>query len=77
MKNYVDVICLNQKNGKIKPLCIVWDDGVKYPIDKIVQVINAASIKSGGMSLRYTCKIGLNFRYLYFSEGKWFIEKFD
>lgn len=77
MRRYVDVVCLNEKSGKVKPLYIVWDDGKKYPIDKIIQIIPAASLKSGGIGLRYTCQIGLNFRYLFFCEGKWFVESFD
>ncbi len=75
MKKFVNVIGYFNKKGDIKPLYIVWDDGSKYPIDKVVQVIPAATIHSGGMGLRYTCKIGREFRYLFLEEGKWFVEK--
>ncbi|MDI9541171.1 MAG: hypothetical protein QM204_06905 [Bacillota bacterium] len=75
MKQFVDVICLNQKTGQIRPLYILWENGIKYPIDKITQIIPAASLRSGGMGLRFTCKIGNNYRYLFLEEGKWFIEK--
>ncbi|HPX32478.1 MAG TPA: hypothetical protein PLT36_03140 [Erysipelotrichaceae bacterium] len=75
MKQFVDVICLNQKTGQIRPLYILWENGEKYPIDKITQIIPAASLKSGGMGLRFTCKIGNSYRYLFLEEGKWFIEK--
>ena len=77
MKQYVDVICIYTKNGKIKPLYVVWEDGNKYPIDKITQIIPSASRSSGGMGIRYTCCFGKQQRYLYLEEGKWFIEKPD
>jgi len=75
MKQYIDVICLYQKTGQIKPIYIIWEDGRKYLIERITQIIPAASLKSGGMGLRYTCKICSQQRYLYLEEGRWFIEK--
>lgn len=75
MKQFVNVICMYMKTGQIQPLYIVWDDGIKYPIDKVTQIIPAASLRSGGMGLRYTCKIGTAQRYLFLEEGKWFIER--
>ena len=75
MKQYVDVICMHTKNGLVKPLYIIWNDGIRYPIDKIMQVVPAASLFSGGMGMRYTCKIGNQLRYLFLEEGKWFVEK--
>ncbi len=77
MKQFVDVICLYEKSGQIRPLYIVWDNKVKYQIDRVTQIIPAASLKSGGMGLRYTCRFGNNMRYLFFEEGKWFIERPD
>lgn len=74
-KQFVDVICLVEKNGQVKPLYIIWEDGNKYPIDRIIQIIPAASLRSGGMGLRYTCKFGRQQRYLFLEEGKWFIER--
>ena len=74
MKQFVDVICLNQKTGQIRPLYILWENGIKYPIDKITDN-SSCFIKKWGMGLRFTCKIGNNYRYLFLEEGKWFIEK--
>lgn len=75
MKLYVDVIVLNTKEGQIKPLMIVWQNGVKYAIDKISQVTKAASTIAGGSGIRYTCQIQGQQRYLFLEEDKWFIEK--
>ena len=75
MKEYVEVICVYSKSGQIKPLFIVWQDGIKYKIDRITQIVPSASLYSGGMGMRYTCRIGSQTRYLFLEEGRWFIEK--
>lgn len=75
MKIYVDVITLNTKEGKIKPLAIVWANGVKYTIDKVTQITKAASTIAGGTGLRFTCFIQGQSRYLFLEEDRWFIEK--
>lgn len=75
MKIYVDVIVLNTKEGQVKPLAIVWMNGVKYAIDKVTQITKAASTIAGGSGLRYTCKIQGQLRYLFLEEDRWFIEK--
>lgn len=77
MKHYVDVIVLNRKDGQLKPLAIVWRNGVKYPIDKITQVTRAASTLAGGSGIRYSCRIQNQERYLYLEEDRWFIEGKD
>lgn len=75
MKIYVDVIVLNTKDGKVKPVAIVWTNGVKYSIDKVTQVTRAASTLAGGSGMRYTCHIQGQSRYLFLEEDRWFIEK--
>ncbi len=52
MKQKVAVVALHTKNGEVKPLFIVWDNHVKYPIDRIVRKEKAASLKSGGFGIR-------------------------
>ncbi len=75
MKIYIDVIVLNTKDGQIKPLAIVWLNGVKYAIDKVSQISRAASTLAGGAGIRYTCQIQGKSRYLFLEEDRWFIEK--
>lgn len=78
IRKYVDVICLNDKAGNIKPLYLIWDDIKKIPIIKIKQICPRASLKVGGSGLRYTCDFGSNkIRHLYFDRGKWFVELED
>ena len=75
MKQYVDVICVHYKNGRVWPVCILWEDGMKYPIDEIRDVRPAASLKNGGSGLRYTCRFGASWRHLFLDDDKWFIER--
>jgi len=74
-KQYIQVVASFNKEGKITPLSVMGDNGLTYSIDKITQIINAASLKSGGAGIRYTCTIGGHVRYLYLEETRWFIEK--
>lgn len=75
MKQRVAVVALHTKEGIITPLFIVWDNHVKYPIDRILKKQKAASLKSGGFGIRYTVRIANQVRYLYYENPGWFIEK--
>ena len=78
IRKYVDVICLNDKGGNIKPLYLIWDDIKKIPILKVTQICPRASLKVGGSGLRYTCLFSQNkVRHLYYDRGKWFVEVED
>ena len=68
MKQFVDVICVHYKNGKVWPV-------LKYPIDEISEIRPAASLKNGGSGLRYTCRIRASWRHLFLDNDKWFIER--
>lgn len=74
-KQYVDVICLHDSQGYVKPLTVIWKNGMRYAVDKIMQVVPAASLKSGGVGIRYTCRIQNQYRYLFLEDNKWFVEK--
>ncbi len=82
-KTYVSVDAVFDKNGKMMPKTIIWDDGRKFEIDYILDIRPAASIRSGGWGDRYTISICERLRYLFFERGstlrgtpvgKWFIE---
>ena len=77
-KRYVDVICLNDQGGNLKPLFLIWDDNKKIPIRKVKSICPRASLKAGGSGLRYTCEIsGTITRHLFYDRGKWFVEMQD
>ncbi len=73
-KQYVSVTARFHADGTLVPLCINWSDGRKFPIDKIIDMRRAASLKAGGAGVRYTCMIGGRERYLFFEDTRWFVE---
>ncbi len=78
IRKYVDVICLNDKGGNIKPLYLIWGENRKVPIVRIKEVCPRASLKVGGSGLRYTCVFEANkIRHLYYDRGKWYVEMYD
>ena len=78
VRKYVDVICLNDKRGTVKPLYIIWDEHRKIPIVKIKEVCLNSNLKRGGSGVRYTCIFEADrIRHLYYDNGKWFVEQAD
>lgn len=77
-RKYVDVICLNDQAGNVKPLYLIWNDLRKIPIIKVKEICPRASLKVGGSGLRYTCLFESNqVRHLYLDRGRWFVEVND
>jgi hypothetical protein len=78
-KVYVDVNEDRLKDGRIVPRSFVWEDGYRYKIDKVLDVRPAASLKAGGVGLRYTIRAGNRETYLFLEEdkmgAKWFMER--
>lgn len=72
-KVYVDVLAKYQASGFVKPLWIVWPDGRKFEIDRILDVRKAAS-DVGGQGYRFTCRICNQEKFLFLEENKWFME---
>lgn len=72
-KRYVEVIARITREGKITPLYVVWENGCKYEIDRILEVRNAAS-QVGGCGVMYRCRIQGQERNLYYEINKWFLE---
>lgn len=73
IKKYVEVLARFDTDGKIIPFMLKMDDE-KYEIDRIKDIRPAASLKSGGAGIRYTCSIMGATAYLFLEESKWFIE---
>lgn len=73
IKKYVEVLAKFDLDGRIIPLMIKLDDE-KYEIDRVRDIRPAASLKSGGAGIRYTCNIMGVQTYLFLEETKWFIE---
>ena len=73
MKKYVEVTAHHNAQGFVRPLILWWDDGRKYEIDRVLDVRRAASLKAGGIGIRYTCRILGKERYSYLDEDKWYV----
>ena len=63
------------KDGSIRPMKMIWEDGATYDIDRVLHVTPAASLKVGGCGKRYTVMIEGKQRDIYDEYGKWFVEK--
>lgn len=75
-KIVVEVVARFDTAGGLTPLYIVWHDGRKLEIDRVLDVRRAASLKAGGMGIRYTVRIFGKQRYLWFEDlsNTWFVE---
>jgi len=73
-KIYVDMTAVFDEMGNIMPVMFRFEDGNTYHIDKIIDVKKRAAMKTGGVGLRYTCRIKNALKYIYLEENRWFIE---
>ncbi len=72
-KKYVPVVVRFEADGRLRPLVIEFDEGRRYPIDRIVDVRRAACQSVGGVGVRYTCRIGGRESYLWLEKNRWFV----
>lgn len=73
-KVYVEVIARFNTDGGIIPLSIIWEDGRTYEIDQVCDICQRASLKVGGVGLRFTCRIKGRETFLFLEEFRWFVE---
>jgi len=64
-KVFVEVTARFDVDGNITPISLVWEDGTTYEIEKVTDVRRAASLKAGGMGIRYTVSINRKQSYLW------------
>lgn len=83
-KVYVAVKADFNEEGIMLPREITWEDGMKYEIDRVLDIRQAAAMKAGGQGDRYTVKINGQQSYLFFERstnqtgnnlGRWFVER--
>lgn len=73
-KKYVEVIADHSEEGEVRPLCIIWDTGVRYQIDRVLEARQAHSLKTGGTGVRYKIRIGGHDTFLWYEGPRWFVE---
>ncbi len=83
-KVYVPVDVEFRSDGTMLPRIIVWEDGTRYEIDRILDVRQAAAMKAGGQGDRYTISVQGKQSFLFFERlpnqtgrciGRWFVER--
>lgn len=84
LKVYVKVIVTFTEEGQMRPRMVMWEDGHKYKIDRVIDIKQAAAMRCGGQGDRYTVRIDNKETYLYFERstsltgdnvGRWFVER--
>lgn len=84
IRRYVEVAADFDTDGIMRPLLLIWEDGRKYEIDKVIDIRQAHAQKAGGQGDRYTVLINGRERYLFFERnstltgnciGRWFVEQ--
>ncbi|MBS3885475.1 MAG: hypothetical protein KGZ41_01265 [Dethiobacter sp.] len=76
-KVYVKVEALFHPDGRLTPVALWWENGCRYTIDRVVDICRAASLKAGGIGMRYTCTVQGRQIYLFYEEDRWFMERLE
>jgi len=83
-KAYVTVVTEIRDDGMMLPLLIKWEDGIKYEVDRVIDVRPGYAAKAGGQGDRYTIMVNGRRTHLYFERstnitgkiiGRWFVER--
>lgn len=84
LKVYVEVEVCFREDGVMLPRLIVWENGLRYGIDRVSDIRQASAAKAGGQGDRYTVWINGRQGYLFFERnsslsgntiGRWFVER--
>jgi len=70
----VGILAEFSPSGRVTPKAILWEDGRRFSIDHILDMRRAASLKAGGLGIRYICKVHGKEVMLYKDEDRWFME---
>ena len=71
-------------DGLMLPRLITWEDGMKYEVDRVIDVRPGYAAKAGGQGDRYTIMVSGKETYLFFEHntdygsrdlGRWFVER--
>lgn len=73
----VETVVRFAKDGGMRPLYIVWEDGRTYEIERIRFIERAPARVSAVLPVRFTCVMGGTDKYLYYEAGsqRWFVER--
>lgn len=71
-KHYVSVESTVDSDGILQPTKILWDDGRRWEIRKILHTCMPSHHEFEG--IRYTIKIGRVEKYLYRDGQRWYVD---
>ena len=71
----LDIIVRYTPDGRAIPKTILWEDGRRFSIDRILDTRKVAALKCGGVGTRYICKICNKEGAIFDEDGCWFLEK--
>ena len=83
-KVYVSVFVEHRSDGTMLPREIIWEDGQKYEIARVIDIRQAYAAKAGGHGDRYTIQVnGASSIFFYERStnltgntiGRWFVER--
>lgn len=74
-KVYVPVIVAITTDGQMYPRSLVWEDSKCFTIDKVLGHRPIINPKWGAHCDQYTVIIQGRQKYLYYENGRWFVER--
>ncbi len=83
-KVYLGVEVAFNTGGQMLPRTVIWEDGRRYEVDRVLDIRPAPALKAGGQGDRYTLRIRGQTTYIYFERtaapagnviGRWFAER--
>ena len=81
---YVEVEVQFISDGSMRPRALIWRDGRKYEIERILDMRPACAQKAGGQGDRYTIRTNNHETHIFFEHnlnydnrilGRWFVER--
>ncbi|NLM52800.1 MAG: hypothetical protein GX197_08295 [Firmicutes bacterium] len=74
-KTYLQVEARFYPDGRMVPVYFWWD-GRRFPVDRVLEIRQACSLKAGGHGTRFTCRVCNKIIYLFYDQnGRWFVER--
>ena len=73
-KRYVEVESRTDVEGRVTPLVVVWDDGRRFEVARVLEVRQARAAKTGGAGLRFTVAVEGRRTYVFYENPRWFVE---
>ena len=83
-KAYVGVNAEFNSDGVMLPRSLIWEDGITYVIDRVVDIRPSYAAKAGGQGDRYTIMVHGQKKFLFFERatnmigniiGRWLVER--